>query len=241
MGPLVSVFLIFALHLEIRTIFYLTFIPAVLAFLLVFLVSSQPAIKSEVKKPPFSFKALPKSYWKYLLITAVFGLGNLSSAFVILQAKNIGLSTGVTILIYAFFNLAAAITSFPIGILSDKLGRKNILLFCFLVFIVSFLGFANSKSFILMAGLFLLYGVFQGTFRAVGKATAVDLVPAHLKASGVGWYSTTVGLSGFLASVIGGQLWIKISPSATFYYGAILGVLALIFLFFAFPSKLQKS
>jgi len=48
-------------------------------------------------------------------------------------------------------------------------------------------------------------------------------------------------LSGFLASVIGGQLWIKISPSATFYYGAILGVLALIFLFFAFPSKLQKS
>lgn len=241
LGPIVSVFLIFSLHLEIRTIFYLTFIPAALAFLTVFLVSSQPVVKSEIKKPPFSLKSLPKNYWKYLLITAIFGLGNLSSAFVILQAKNIGLSTGVTILIYAFFNLAAAITSFPVGVLSDKIGRKNLLLFCFLTFIISFLGFASNKNFIMMAGLFLLYGVFQGTFRSVGKATAVDLVPAHLKASGVGWYSTVVGLSGFLASTIGGQLWVKINPSATFYYGAILAFLALIFLFFALPSKLQKS
>lgn len=241
LGPLLAVFLLFSLHLDIRNIFYLTFIPAFLAFLMVFLVSSKPTVKNEPKKPPLSLKPLPKSYWKYLLTIGIFGLGNLSSAFVILEAKNIGLSTGVTIIIYAFFNLAAAIASFPVGVLSDKLGRKNLLLFCFLIFIVSFLGFANNKNFILMAALFLLYGVFQGTFRAVGKATAVDLVPAHLKASGVGWYSTVVGLSGFLASFIGGQLWVKINPSATFYYGAILGSLALIFLFFALPSKLEKN
>lgn len=241
LGPLITVFLLFSLHLDIRNIFYLAFIPATLAFFSVFLTSSKPSIKPVNDKITFSFKSMPKAYWKYLLIAAVFGLGNLSSAFVILKAKDIGISTEITILIYAFFNLAAAITSFPVGSLSDRFGRKNVLIFCFLIFIICFLGFANTRNYLLMGLLFILYGVFQGTFRAVGKAAAVDFTPTHLKASGIGLYSTAIGLTGLFASITGGQLWEKINPQATFYFGAILAIIALIFLFFILPSKPQKT
>lgn len=241
LGPLIAVFLLFVLHFNIRSIFYLAFIPAFLAFLSVFLVSAKPPAKITTGKVSFSFKSMTKQYWIYILISAIFGLGNLSSAFVILKAKDIGISTETTVLIYAFFNLAAALSSFPIGILSDKLGRKSMLAATFFIFIISFFGFAVTRNFLIMAILFLLYGVFQGMFRAVGKATAVDFTPIEFRASGVGLYSTTIGLTGFFASTIGGQLWVKSSPTATFYYGLFFAVLALVTLLVIFPSKTPRN
>jgi MFS family permease len=81
--------------------------------------------------------------------------------------------------------------------------------------------------------LFVMYGVYQGVFRAVGKALATDLVPAAVRASGVGWYMATVGVTGLIASVVGGELWTRVGPPATFLYGAataFLGGIALVVL-----------
>ncbi len=136
-----------------------------------------------------------------------------------------------TILIYAFYNLMAALASYPSGFLSDLWGRKNILLFSFVIFILTYLGFAFSKNILILAPLFLLYGIYQGIFRSVGKALAVDLVPSHLRASGVGWYSTTKGLSGLVASIVGGLLWDKISHPAVFVYGSVFAIIGTIALF----------
>src|ERR1019366_9950825 len=105
-----------------------------------------------------------------------------------------GASLEATILIYAAFNLVAALISYPAGFLSDAWGRKNILLASFVIFLVVYLGFALTQNIALVAVLFVFYGLDQGIFRAVGKALASDFVPEHLRASGVGWYSTTVGL-----------------------------------------------
>jgi len=184
-------------------------------------------------KVDLTIKKFPTKYWKYIFVTALFGLGNSSNSFLILRAKNIGIPLILTILIYACFNLVAAISSYPAGFLSDKFGRKTILLLCFAIFILTYVGFGVSSNIYVIGFLFVLYGVYQGIFRAVGKALATDYVPSALRASSVGWYSTTVGLSGLVASIIGGQLWVLINPSATFIYGATFGILgasALLFL-----------
>ena len=81
--------------------------------------------------------------------------------------------------------------------------------------------------------LFALYGLYQGTFRSVGKAFATDFVPQTLRASGVGWYNTTVGLTGLIASIVAGQLWDKVGHGAVFVYGAVfagIGSVALLIL-----------
>ena len=99
----------------------------------------------------------------------------------------------MTILIYAAFNLVAALISYPAGSLSDTWGRKNILLASFVIFLIAYLGFALTQNILVVAALFVVYGLYQGIFRAAGKALAADFVPEHLRASGVGWYSTSVG------------------------------------------------
>jgi MFS family permease len=130
--------------------------------------------------------------------------------------------------------------SYPSGFLSDKWGRKTILLVSIIIFLITYLGFALTRNILLIAMLFILYGLYQGIFRSVGKAFATDFVPEHLRASGVGWYTTTVGISGLVASVIAGQLWDNVSHTAVFLYGvtfAIVGGLALLLLI---PAKQNK-
>lgn len=220
LGPLLAVFLLYSLHVGIRAIFYLAIIPGLLAFFMVLLVKEHPAAVAAKSKIDISWRQFPKGYWTYLLVTALFGLGNSSNAFLILRTQDIGASLKTTILIYAGFNLVAALISYPAGSLSDTRGRKYILLAAFVIFLIAYLGFALTQDIFLVAALFIFYGLYQGIFRAVGKAFASDFVPDHLRASGIGWYSTTVGLLQLVASVVAGLLWDRIGHAAVFYYGA---------------------
>jgi MFS family permease len=165
---------------------------------------------------------VPAGYWKYLAVTALFNLGNSSNAFLILRTQDTGVSLQSTILVYAAFNLAAALISYPAGLLSDSLGRKGILLASFIIFMAAYLGFALTRNHVLIIALFIFYGLFQGIFRAVGKAMATDFVPESLRAGGIGWYSTTVGIFQLLASLMAGALWDRVGHAAVFFYGAAM-------------------
>jgi MFS family permease len=235
LGPLLAVFLLYVLHLGIRTVFYLAIIPGLLAFFMILLVKEHPAAVTAKSKIDVSLRRFPKVYWKYLLATALFGLGNFSNAFLILRTQEIGASLETTILIYAAFNLVAALISYPAGSLSDTLGRKRILLASFVIFLIASLGFALTQNIFLVAALFVVYGVYQGIFRGVGKALASDCVPEHLRASGVGWYSTTVGLLQLVASVVAGVLWDRMGHATVFYYGAVFGLVGSIALLLLIP------
>jgi MFS family permease len=237
LGPLLAVFLLYSLHVGIRSIFYLAVIPGLLAFFMVLLVKEHPTAVAAKSKIDTSLRQFPKGYWKYLLVTALFGLGNSSNAFLILQIQDIGASLKTTILIYAAFNLVAALISYPAGSLSDTWGRKNILLASFIIFLITYLGFALTQDIFLVAALFVFYGLYQGIFRAVGKAFASDFVPEHLRASGIGWYSTTVGLLQLVASVVAGLLWDRIGHAAVFYYGAVFAAVGSIGLFLFIPAR----
>jgi len=236
LGPLLAVFLLYALQVGLRAIFYLAVIPGLLAFLVVLAVRERPAAVAAKSKIDISLGAFPKVYWKYLLVTALFGLGNASNSFLILRTLDIGAPLEATILIYAAFNLVAALSSYPAGSLSDRWGRKNILLASFVIAVVAYLGIAATQDILLMAALFIFYGAYQGMFRAVGKAFAADLVPEHRRASGVGWYSATVGLLQLVASIVAGLLWDRVGHAAVFYYGAAFALVGCVALLVLLPK-----
>jgi len=110
-----------------------------------------------------------------------------------------------------------------------------------LIFFFVYLGFARTTSVITAAALFILYGLFQGIFRSVGKAFASDFVPEHMRASGVGWYSTTIGFLQLAASVVAGLLWDRVSHAAVFYYGAVFAAVGSIGLLILIPGKRNRS
>lgn len=241
LGPLLAVLLVMVLNLDIRLIFYLAVIPGLLAFLMVFLVEERPVAVAAKSRIDVSLRRFPENYWKYLLATALFGIGNSSNAFLILQTKDIGASLTMTILIYAGFNLVAALISYPAGFLSDRLGRRNILVLAFAIFLVSYLGFALTRNVALIAVLFVFYGLYQGIFRSVGKALASDYVPDELRASGVGWYNTTVGLCGLVASLIAGWLWDQVGHASVFLFGAAFAVIGGVALLVLVPANLAMG
>lgn len=240
LGPLLAVALLYVLHVGIRAVFYFAIIPGILAFLMVLLVNERPTEVSAKSRIDIGLRQFPKQYWRYLLVTALFGLGNSSNAFLILRTQDAGVSLETTILIYAAFNLAAALVSYPAGSLSDALGRKNILLASFIVFLIAYLGFALTQNIFLITILFIFYGFYQGIYRAVGKAFAADFVPEHLRASGIGWYGTTVGLLQLVASIVAGLLWDRIGHAAVFYYGAVFAVIGSIGLLVLIPDKRDR-
>jgi MFS family permease len=221
LGPLVAVGLLAWLAVDMRLIFYLAIVPGLLAFGMISLVSDRRTAVGSKVKIDVGFRQFPTGYWKYLAVVAIFGIGNSSNSFLILETRDVGASLTTTILIYAGFNLVAALVSYPAGYVSDRLGRKTILLISFAIFFVAYLGFALTRNIVFIAGLFALYGLYQGIFRSVGKAFATDFVPERLRASGLGWYSAAIGLLGLVASIVAGLLWDRVGHAAVFFYGAL--------------------
>lgn len=242
LGPLLAILLLVDLHLDLHWIFYLAVVPGLLAFAMILLVKERSVDALAKAKLSAGLGRFPAPYRAYLVATAVFGLGNSSNAFLILQTKALGASLTQTILIYAAFNLIAALVSYPVGALSDRLGRRNLLVAALGVFFVSYLGFALTRNVVLLGLFFALYGLHQGVFRAVGKTLASDLAPAALRASGIGWYGATIGLSGLFASVVAGHLWDRVGHPAVFVYGAVtalIGAFALLLL--VRPTRAQAD
>ena len=237
LGPLLAAFLLYYLHVGMQSIFYVALIPGLLAFCVVLFVTERPAAVSAKAKIDVNVRQFSKQYWRYLLATALFGLGNFSNAFLILRTQDIDSSLETTILIYAAFNFVAGLVSYPAGALSDRWGRKRVLLASFIIFTAASIGFGLAQSLTIIAILFVVYGLYQGIFRAVGKALAADLVPDSVRASGIGWYSATVGLLQLVASVVAGQLWDRVGHESVFFYGAAFGALGCFGLLLLLPRE----
>ena len=237
LGPLVTLLLLYALHFDIRSVFYLAVIPGLLAFALVVLVKEPRAAVPAETKIDVSPRQFPPAYWKYLGVIALFALGNSSNAFLILRTQDISASLENTILIYAAFNLVAALISYPAGSLTDRWGGRNVLFAAFAVFLMAYLGFALTQNVVLIAALFVFYGLYQGIFRTAGKALASSFVSDRLRASGIGWYNTTVGLLQLVASVAAGLLWDRVGHAAVFYYGAFFAAVGMVALVLVIPAR----
>jgi len=243
LGPLVALLLLYSAHVAIRTVFYLAVIPGLLAFFMILLVSEPRAAAATLAKSRLDvgLGQFPPEYRRYLLVTAIFGLGNSSNAFLLLRLQDAGVTLHDTMLVYAAFNLVAALISYPAGALSDTWGRRALLLASFAIFLLAYTGFALRPGPVLVGSAFVFYGLYQGIYRAVGKALAADFAPTRLRASGVGWYSTTVGVQQLVASVVAGIMWDRLSHAAVFYYGAACAMAGLIGLLAWVPADSRQA
>jgi MFS family permease len=169
-----------------------------------------------------------KRFIIYLAVMALFTLGNSSDFFLILRAQNVQTPLLQVVLMLVLFNLTYSLISLPMGILSDKLGRRRVIIAGWLVYTLSYLGFALAGNIWQIWVLFAVYGVYYGIVEGATKAFVADMVPAEKRGTAYGLFNGVVGLMALPASLIAGWMWDAISPAATFYFGAGLSFLAML-------------
>jgi len=221
-----------------RNIFLFAFIPGIIAvFVILFVKEKNAPAKGPQEKPvKLSFKELPKNLRLFIIVSSIFTLGHFGYAFLLLRAKNIGLSDNMAILLYVLFYVVYTICIIPAGILSDKIGRKSVLVAGYLVFAITSFGLIYTSNIYNILLFFVIYGIFYAMIDGVQRAFVVDLAPKHLKATALGTFHTAIGLVALPAGFIAGLLWDKIRPEATFLYGLILVIISM-FLFIFVKGK----
>ena len=162
----------------------------------------------------------------YILVAFVFTLGNSSNVFLLLKAKSLGFDDTTVILLYFIYSVSASLLAIPAGRISDKIGRKKLLVTGYFVFAIVYFGFAfvNHKG--IMVGLFVLYGVYTAMIAGVERAFISEISPPQLKGTMLGLHSTVVGIALLPASTIAGVLWTAFGAPAPFVFGALLALLA---------------
>ena len=247
-GPAIAFIILSIFTGNFRLVFWLSMVPGIVAVLvIVFFIKEQKSRSSKVQRSTASalldFRA--NFDWRYKTFVAVatlFAIGNSSDVFLILRATNIGVKETQIPILYLLFNLVYSLVSLPAGILSDRIGRKRIILSGFLLFGIVYWGFAVASQKWHIWGLFMLYGIFMGLTEGIYKAYLGTIIPEGQKATGYGIYSTFVGLAVLPASIIGGYLWDKYGPHATFYYGALTAFASVVLFLIIFGAeKLKKS
>lgn len=227
LGPLMGVFLLRYFNENIRLILYIAAIPSLFAlFFLIFIKDTQRKLKRVRLTFSLSLVNLPSQFKFFLLVMAIFSLGNSSDAFLILRARGLGLTLELTILAYILYNLTYTLISTPAGHLADKIGTKKVFLVGILIYTAVYLGFAltGNKSFVWP--LFAIYGFYIALTDGVSRALVGSYIKSGVAGTAYGVLQTTVSVFTLLASVIGGFLWMAIAPEATFLFGAICALLA---------------
>jgi MFS family permease len=161
-----------------------------------------------------------------MAIVGLFDLGNSSDAFLVLRAQERGLNVVGILGMLITFNLVYSLVSLPAGSLSDRIGRRALIVGGWLVYAAIYLGLGLAGAGWQVWVLYVLYGVYYGLAYGTAKALVADLVPAELRGTAYGTYNATLGLIDLPASVIAGLLWQGIGPGAPFFFGAGLALLA---------------
>jgi MFS family permease len=226
-----------------RTVVLISLIPAVLGVLSLIIGARDVAKREKLEAPKITFKGLGKPFLIFLLIVGLFDLGNSSDAFLVLRAQERGMSVISILLMLASFNLVYALVSTPAGSLSDRVGRRKVIIGGWLVYGAIYLGFALAQQPWHMWALFILYGVYYGLAYGTAKAMVADLVSPDLRGTAYGTYNAILGILDFPASLIAGLLWQGVGgwqgfgPAAPFLFGGGLAILAAIALAFWHPKR----
>jgi MFS family permease len=208
-------------------------IPAVLAVLvLVFFVHEGRASRAQrVEGGAADGRDLDRRFKIFLAIMVIFTLGNSADIFLVLRASDIGLSPLHILLMLIPLNLVYAATAYPFGRLSDRIGRKRIIVAGWGIYALAYIGFALASPMwhlVYVILLFALYGVYYGAAEGVTRAFVADMVPREKRGTAYGLYHGAIGVSLLLASVTAGLLWEAIDPVATFLFGAAMAVVAMV-------------
>ena len=212
-------------------VFLWSLLPALIGIILLFMVRERKK-EFEARKPPsLKWKILPRKLQLFLIVAFIFTLGNSSNTFLLLRSSDIGFTPATAILLYLVYNVVYGTVSFPAGKLSDMIGRKQLLVAGYVFYGLVYLGFAfvsGPEHAWLLWALFGMYGLYSGFTDGIEKALVADLAPAEVRATAIGLHAAILGIGLFPASFMAGELWQNLGPSAAFYFGGGMGVIAAI-------------
>ncbi|ORA34840.1 MFS transporter [Mycobacterium aquaticum] len=202
-GPLLGLAGYELLDHQIPPLLWIAVIPAVLSVALVFLVTEKGRSPGKPRTPTFArVRDLPGRYWRVTAVLVLFGLVNFPDALLLLRLNEIGFSVVEVILAYVTYNVVYAISSYPVGLLADRIGRLPVFGVGLVFFAVGYAGLGLTTDPVVAWLLIGAYGLFTGCTDGVGKAWVSSLVGADLQGSAQGVFQ---GLSGF--AVLGAGLW----------------------------------
>jgi MFS family permease len=231
-GPLIAAGLLY-LGLTLRSIFLLTIIPGAITVILALCLVKERAHAASGEAKAISLRSVmePGFLW-YLATVAVFTLGNSTDAFLLLKAQKAGVSVAMLPILWAMLHFSKAAFSMPGGYLSDRLGRKPVIILGWLAYALVYAGFAYAGSGLAIWSLFFAYGLYFGLCEGVEKAFVADLMPAHVRGSAYGAYALAVSITALPASVIFGLVWQSYGDRTAFIMGSGLALAASLMLLF---------
>lgn len=226
-GPVLALMLLHFFPDNFQLIFLIAFVPSVVAVLLTLLVKDkQNAVKVKSKKNYLEFwKSAPKEYKKILVLVTIFSFVNSSDVFLILKSKDISNSSTLAILGYVFYNLIYAASSYPLGGLSDKLGKQKVFSFGLIIFSAVYFGFAFLDNINLVWILFAFYGIYAASTEGVSKAWVSDLILNEQRGSAIGLLTMLSSFAIMMGSFTTGVLWDQFGSSVPFLISAITSLI----------------
>jgi len=246
LGPSLALLYLYYYPEDYKTLFYIAFFPGLFAILASFLLKDKNEIKLKEKKTAsflvsFNYwKESPEQYRKVVIGLLAFALFNSSDVFLLLKAKESGLSDTLVIGLYIFYNLIYALCAFPIGILADKIGLKKMFISGLSLFIIVYLGMGLSTNSYVLVGLFLLYGIYAAATEGIAKAWISNITDKKDTATAIGTYSGFQSICTMLASSLAGLIWYRFGASETFMVTGIATILILFYFVFWVKLKVRK-
>lgn len=235
LGPLLAIGLMILFSNDIRAVFWVAVIPALLAVLCVVLwVEDRPASGKAAHVPIrlTELKLLSKGYWMVVAIGAIFTLARFSEAFLILKATAEGLPLWLAPSVLVVMNIVYAAGAYPAGVLSDRLNARALLLAGIGCLIAGDLVLAFTTGIAGALGGICLWGLHLALTQGILAKMVADKCSARLRGSAFGLFSLATGLSLLTASVMAGLLWDGLGPSTTFMAGALFAAVAGLLLLF---------
>jgi MFS family permease len=226
-----------------QTIVLISIVPAVLAVLVLVVGARNVPVTSQRERPRLSLAGFDPRFKRFLLAMVLFTLGNSSDAFLVLRAQDMGLSVAGVMGVLVLFNLVYALISTPAGALSDRIGRRRVIVGGWLAYAAIYLGFGLAGAAWQIWALFALYGIYYGMAEGAGKALVADVVAPAQRGTAYGVYNAAIGLAAFPASLIAGLLWQGLGgwagfgPAAPFLFGAAMALVAVVLLVAWLPDK----
>jgi len=209
-------------------VFLLTAIPGALAVaMLLFGVKEVPRSAPESAARRLDLKVpLGRRFWAYLGVLFLFTLGNSTDAFLLLRAGQLGVAPALVPILWAMLHVVKSVSSTPGGALSDRLGRKPLIIAGWLLYAAVYFAFGRAAAPWHAWALFAVYGLFFGLTEGVEKALVADLVTPDRRGAAFGWYNLAIGVGALPASLLFGLLWDRWGSTAAFDFGALLALLA---------------
>jgi MFS family permease len=229
----------------LRNVFWLSAVPALVAMVVLVLVVRDVPKHAEAKKDEGSIDqmagGLTKRFWAYLVVVLLFTLGNSTDAFLLLRANQLGVPIAMAPILWALLNFVKSATGTYGGGLSDRVGRKPLIVGGWILYSAVYFAFGWATAAWHAWILFAVYGIFYGMTEGTEKALVADIVPTRRRGSAFGWYNLAIGLGALPASLIFGRIWDTAGAPTAFVFGASLALIAAVLMTFVAPSTRRSA